>query len=209
MLDLHSSNACSHWPSRRSWQPNGCAGSGRLRHELAAGHADQTLCWPPCNSGARPHAWRSNEAWTLCLTDDGASCKAGRNGPRARLAAAAAQRSAEGLGVRSAIGRGRGRNLVWPADPETWHCTVPDCGDVLAVQPQRHHRHLDALPTDCGAGHWRRDKSSSARRAGRGSNPARAVPYAPPCASSSAGLAADRRESTVGRSACAVVVRRL
>ena len=28
----------------------------------------------------RAHAWRSNEAWTLCLTDDGARCKPGRNG---------------------------------------------------------------------------------------------------------------------------------
>jgi type IV fimbrial biogenesis protein FimT len=28
----------------------------------------------------RAHAWRSNEAFTLCLTDDGARCKPGRNG---------------------------------------------------------------------------------------------------------------------------------
>jgi type IV fimbrial biogenesis protein FimT len=28
----------------------------------------------------RAHAWRSSEAWTLCLTDDGARCKPGRNG---------------------------------------------------------------------------------------------------------------------------------
>jgi type IV fimbrial biogenesis protein FimT len=28
----------------------------------------------------RAHAWRNNEAWTLCLTDDGARCKPGRNG---------------------------------------------------------------------------------------------------------------------------------
>ena len=28
----------------------------------------------------RAHAWRSNEAWALCLTDDGARCKPGRNG---------------------------------------------------------------------------------------------------------------------------------
>ena len=29
---------------------------------------------------ARANAWRSNEAWTLCLTDDGARCKPGRSG---------------------------------------------------------------------------------------------------------------------------------
>jgi type IV fimbrial biogenesis protein FimT len=62
---------------------------------------------------ARANAWRSNEAWTLCLTDDGARCKPGRSGlargwlilPRVLAAAglAGAQRNAGLPDQRSAL----------------------------------------------------------------------------------------------------------